>query len=154
MNDVLNQLDASRAEFQAAIDRRDLLDVVYEETEDSDAWLLKDLLTHIAAWEQTAITALQTILQGEEYIPIINEKMSIQDFNDLNFARRQHFSPEKAAQEWQETRDWVRQLVQELPDDKRTLRYPWGGQGTPLRMVLGLVHHEQEHLHDLTGQSE
>lgn len=141
------RLDATRAETESILASVDPERVIYIDGE----WTVKDLIGHLSAWEQAAVTSLQAYAEGEE--AKLPDQMSEDDYNHLNVARRKNFPVEKILLEWKETRDWLKQVLEEMPPDRLPgkMTYPWGEQGSVTGLVDAMIDHELEHRQDIMG---
>ncbi|MBZ0310779.1 MAG: DinB family protein [Anaerolineae bacterium] len=140
-------LDQTRAETESVFASIDSNTLIYADGE----WTLKDIIGHLSAWEQAAVTCLQAHAEGgEARLPV---QMSDDEYNHLNVARRKNFSIEKILLEWQETREWLKQVIEEMPDDQfmSEMTYPEGERGSATQLVEEMIEHELEHRQDIIG---
>lgn len=114
-------------------------------------WSVKDVIGHIASWENRLLTLAQTVLNGHaDQIQWLDGDEALQAWNHKQYLRKQAWT-------WQETiRDlaflreevlwnigWAEpaQLFQEHPVAAGTV--------SPAALLLGIAEHDQEHLADL-----
>lgn len=141
------RLDATRAETESILASVDPQTVIYPE----EAWTVKDIIGHLSAWEQAAVTSLQAYAEGDE--AQLPEQMNEDDYNHLNVARRKNFPVEKILLEWKETREWLKQVLEEMPSERLTgeMTFPWGERGSVAELVDAMIDHELEHRQDIMG---
>lgn len=139
------RLDQTRAETESVLHGLDPEKIIYPEGE----WTVKDIIGHLATWEQAALTALQAHADGGE--ALLPPDLREEDYNALNVARRKHFPLEKIMQEWTDTREWFKQAIEELRDSQfeKPLHYWWEDSGSVAQLVEELIEHELEHRQDI-----
>ena len=81
--DLLKQMHASRQEFYATVD--DIPEEMMAKTALYNAWTIKDLIAHLAGWEQSLADRIAAYRRGEE-VPFITEEMV--DVMNAQFIRR------------------------------------------------------------------
>lgn len=142
------RLDQTRAETNTLLTQCDPDAVIYA------GWTIKDIIGHLSAWEQAGVTSLQAHAEGSDaHLPT---HLSEDDYNQLNVARRKNFPFEKIHLEWTETRDWLRQVLEEMPDEQfeSEMTYPWGVRGSVTGLIDEIIQHEIEHRSDIIKYQE
>lgn len=112
-------------------------------------WTLKDLVGHVADWEQVGVEGLRDMAAGRPpniaYIPDIDA------WNMRHAAARHDESWETC---WEDLRDRRRQLLDVLREmDQAKLEesyiFPWGPRGTAYEWVRVFAAHDREHAQGL-----
>jgi uncharacterized damage-inducible protein DinB len=105
----------------------------------SEGWTLRELVAHLAGWEQFALAGLQQLQS-----PTLT---SIQAFNEQSVAERAEQTFDEVWKEYVTTRraliDHAIRMSQS--DLEQTLINPWGWQRTPYTWLLIWPHHDMEH---------
>ena len=140
---ILNDLDSARARLQVALNQLDARAEIYS------PWHVKELLDHIAGWDDSVIAALRSHAEGD--VPAITAPRGIDAYNEQTVSTRETLPLERTQQEFRVTREILKQVILDLPDAKfvQPLVLPWGSTGTVSQIVEVFVEHEHEHAHDL-----
>ncbi len=135
---LVARMERSRLRLNAALDR------IAPQTEIYPSWKVKQVLDHIAGWDQLVVSSLRAYLNGE--IPAHSVK-SIDQYNAASVSARRGLSLEQSRQAYDDARQEVLQVMHSLPEDMLTRRYkaPWGGNCTISSIVKIFVGHEEEH---------
>ncbi len=112
-------------------------------------WTIKELLAHVAGWDDACIASLQAHLQ--DHIPATPAAQGIDLYNGSTVAEREALSLEKVIQEWEHTREVFKQAIRDLPAEKldQPFVFPWGPTGTLDVMVRIFAEHECEHAQEI-----
>ncbi len=112
-------------------------------------WKLKELLAHLAGWDDATIAALKSHLVGES--PDTPAARGINHFNAKTLADRRTFSLERIIQEWDLARQLLIDLICEMPAEKlvEPFVFPWGSLGTVDEIVDIFADHELEHVGEI-----
>ncbi len=144
---LLAALDAARLELLAASD------LVPEGERDSrrvcGEWTLKDLLGHIADWEQFGAEGLRLMAAGQP--PEVEPVEDITAWNLVHVDSRRE-QPWKAV--WKDlhtTRQSLLAVLEEINDAElaQRFRFPWGPEGSPYQWVTVFHRHDREHAGDM-----
>jgi hypothetical protein len=140
---LLAELDASRKRLNALIERIDLGWQIY------GRWKLKEIVDHIAGWDDAVIASLASHGQGD--VPRVTAPYGIDRYNAETVVTRETLPYDRSIREFHRTREILRQIIMDLPDEKfaQPLVLPWGLTGTVSDVVEVFVHHEHEHAEDL-----
>jgi hypothetical protein len=112
-------------------------------------WTLKDLLGHLADWEDFGVRGLRLMAQGRP--PDVEEVTDIDAWNHEHAAAR-------AAQPWDqvwadlhETRAELMRVLKDMSEERlpRWYRFPWGARGTAYDWLVVFVTHDRDHARDL-----
>ncbi len=136
---ILAKMERSRAELNAALDK------VAPQTEIYPTWKVKQVMDHIAGWDDLVSSSLQAYKIGKSPSKMVAH--GIDPFNAESVARRKDVPLEQSRQDYDAARARVIQLLQELSPAMLTQKYPapWGGECTISSIVRIFVSHEQEH---------
>ncbi len=140
---IIADLDSARARLDAAIASLDSSEMIYPR------WRLKELLDHIAGWDDAVLTALRSHAAGET--PVVSAPRGIDYYNAQTVSRRETIPLEHTRREYEVTRRLLKQIILEMADERfsQPLVYPWGPKGTVWQMMEVFVEHEHEHAEDL-----
>lgn len=108
-------------------------------------WTIKQLMDHIAGWDDVIIEALQTHAHNEPVKPTVLR--GINAYNAQTTTSRESLSLEQSRSEFHTTRLALIQALNELPDEKfnAALTFPWGESGTVAYLIEIFVEHEEHH---------
>jgi hypothetical protein len=139
IEDLVTKMERSRAKLNAALDK------VAPQTEIYPTWKVKQVMDHIAGWDELVCTSLRAYIKGES--PSIVVEDGIDPYNARSIAARKDVPLERSRQEYEAAREGVIQVLRELPPEMLTQKYPapWGGKCTISSIVRIFVSHEQEH---------
>jgi uncharacterized damage-inducible protein DinB len=141
---ALEKLDQSRQALFAALEGLDNKDMDSPLVEGD--WTIKDVLGHIASWEQTCVEPMRAFSSGADFSAEI-----IVDHNAWNarqFAQKKDLPLDDILRDLSRLRLEVLAMADKLSDQQweQTIRMPWGEQGTTAEMLAGLAWHEMEHV--------
>jgi uncharacterized protein (TIGR03083 family) len=144
---LIRELVEARRAFEAA------MAAVGTEAEVYPGWTLKELLAHIAGWDDVVLDMVRAHALDQAPRPL--EAKSIQAYNEMSVEARRALSYDQALAEFQETRAKVLEALEGMPEDRvgAPLQYPWGGTGALAEMVAIFTEHEEEHTETLQGMS-
>lgn len=139
IDEMVSKMERSRAQLNATIDK------VAPQTEIYPTWKVKQVMDHIAGWDELVYRSLLAYKNGETPAPMVDD--GIDRFNARSIANRVNVPIEQSKQEYIKAREKVIQVLQELPLEMLTQKYPapWGGKCTISSIVRIFVSHEQEH---------
>jgi uncharacterized damage-inducible protein DinB len=110
-------------------------------------WTIKDVLGHIASWEEISLEPLRRYVEGgpfeveviEDYL-ILNEELA---------ARKRDIPLDGILDELDAIRQELVATVSELSAEQWEQRvlFPWGDEGAVAEMLDELYQHELEHVH-------
>ncbi len=138
VNSLITKMARARARLDAALEK------AAPQTEIYTSWKVKQVLDHIAGWDQLVISSLRAYKKGE--IPSHSVK-SIDQYNDDSVSARKDLSLEQSRQAYDDARQEVVTILRSLPEEMLARRYmaPWGGNCTISSIVKIFVSHEEEH---------
>lgn len=140
---LIQQLDHAREKMRAVLAEIDRRAELYP------AWTIKEVLAHIAGWDDAALISLRAYQAGDA--PAIPAARGINPYNAQTVAERASLIYEQIVQEYELTRQQLKDLLLALPPEKLREPYvfPWPGQGTIAQMIQVLIEHEEEHVEDI-----
>jgi len=114
-------------------------------------WTLKDLVGHLADWEQVGVEGLRHMTAGRS--PDLAPIPDIEAWNREHAATREGQPWETCWEDLQGTRDQLLDVLRGMDQEKidRSYRFPWGPEGTAYEWVRVFATHDREHAHDLRG---
>jgi len=140
---LLKRLDDSRSGLLSILPRVDTKLEIYPH------WTIKQVLDHIAGWDDAVIAALASHRDG--LVPATPADQGINQYNASSIASRADLGFELSFLEFNESRGRLRDLILRLPENKlaEPLITPWGAPGTVSGIVEIFVEHEESHTGDL-----
>lgn len=142
---IIAELDKSRERMRAVVARADTNQVIYPR------WTMKEVLDHISGWDDAVILILKALISGTtEDMPSVR---GINLYNAETVSTREALSYEHSLREWAASREAVKKLIREVPDEKMTVvfPFPWGGGGNVAEMLKIFYEHEEEHAEEIRG---
>lgn len=149
--ELIHQLEEARQELRAA------LEGIKSEMEICPGWTSKELLAHIAGWDQVTIPSLRAHARGIE-----PDASATGDFDLVNvqlIETYQALSHSRMAGECERVRDELKTAIEEMPEERlaEPFLFPWGERGTVAELVAILAGHDREHAQEIqalqTGKS-
>lgn len=140
---LMGALDAAREELLAASD------LVPEEKRASyivcGVWTLKDVLGHLADWEELGADRLRARIEGR--VPEADSVADIEAWNRAHVAARRGQPWEQVWDDLHATRESFVAVVSrmEQADLQQPVAFPWGGAGTTYAWVSAFVRHDRDH---------
>lgn len=142
---IIVEFDKSRERMRAVVAQADLRQTIYPR------WTMKEVLDHISGWDDAVILILKALINGvSEDMPSVR---GINLYNEVTVATRQALSYEHSLREWEASREAMKKLIREVPDEKMTavFPFPWGGGGNVAEMLAIFYEHEREHAEEIHG---
>jgi hypothetical protein len=146
---LIQELDQAHAKMQMVLMCIDTQMEVYAN------WTIKQVLAHLAGWDDATASSLRAHAGGQEpAVPVVH---GINFYNAQSVETREALSYEQTIKEWELARERLKAAVKELPLEKfdEPLLFPWGPTGTVAELVGIFVEHEEEHaeeIHNLIKQ--
>jgi DNA repair protein RadC len=140
---IIQILSISRAEMRQALS---MIDPAQEST---SSWQPRELLAHIAGWDQLLTACLQAHASGETYTP--TSLPDTDEFNRQSLKVRADFSSEQVTADWETRRQALVTVLQSMPPERFEvpLLFPWGQVGTIEDVLRGFAAHERRHAAEL-----
>ena len=138
-NFLIERLISTRKPLEEAIKQAPIDKYVYEN------WKTKQIMDHIAGWDDVIIEAINKHAKGEPITPSVSR--GINAYNAETTTSRQSLDYEHTTREFQSTRLALIQALNDLPDEKfnQPLIFPWGEMGTVAYLIEIFVEHEEFH---------
>jgi hypothetical protein len=111
----------------------------------SPTWTIKEVIAHIAGWDDATIEMLRAHVTGE---PLdAPEWLGIDHYNAESVETRRPLSYEQTVSEWEQTRLQLKAMIEDMTADKvpEPMEFLWGQSGTVAQLVAIMVHHEVDH---------
>jgi hypothetical protein len=117
-------------------------------------WTLKDLVGHVADWEQVGVEGLRDMAAGRP--PDIAFIPDIDAWNRKHAAAREDQAWETCWEDLRKTREQLLDVLGEMGQAKleKSYIFPWGPRGTAYEWVRVFAAHDREHaqgLREVTG---
>ena len=146
MNDgerLIERLDQSRRAMQRALSSVDA------QREICPGWTTREILAHIAGWDEVGTSTVRAHSAGETPPPI--EIRGIDAYNDFLVSKCEGLTYEEVVQCWRSARRELEEALTDAPPEKLRERaqFPWGETGNITRLVSILAEHEREHADEI-----
>lgn len=144
---ILKRLSNSHTELEQSLIGLDLELLIHLDT----GWRIRDILGHIATWDRVLIHAIETFLEGSEYVipGMIGDET---DFNVQKVIEQKNLSTPEILKEWNQSRIDFIAAIQQIPPDKffDELAFPWGDErGSVSLMIEYMIEHNGEHQEEI-----
>ena len=108
-------------------------------------WMIKELMAHIAGWDDVIIEAIKTHSVNQPITPTVAR--GVNAYNAQTVTSRESLDLEQTRREFQATRAALVQALKDMPDEKfnQPLIFPWGEDGTVAYLIDIFVEHEEYH---------
>ena len=140
---LLHRLDETRSRIEELLLKVDAGKEIYP------GWTIKELLAHMTGWDDATIDSLRAHVIGRP--PSVPAIRSLDEYNKLTVSTRKDLDYERVLKEWRLTRQVLRTIIDQMPDDKffEPLVVPWGDKATVTYLVDMFRNHEEEHALDV-----
>jgi uncharacterized damage-inducible protein DinB len=141
--ELVAQLQQARSEMIAHLDEIDKNRKIYP------LWTIREILAHIAGWDDAIIASLRAHIAGRE--PGTPASRGIDAYNAESVTTREGLDYDHIYREYLHTRDTLIDLVNTMPLEKAFQPFimPWGAEGNLESLLKIFIHHEIEHAGDL-----
>jgi uncharacterized damage-inducible protein DinB len=112
-------------------------------------WTIKDVLGHIASWEETCLEPLRRYADGAPFeVEVIKDYMT---WNDEQAARKRDIPLDAVLDELAAVRQGMVEAASRLSAEQWKQRVPfsWGGKGTIAEVLDVFYRHELEHVRSI-----
>jgi DinB family protein len=142
---LLERLDHARQQMKDVIA---LADVDHNQRI-YNPWRMKEVMDHIAGWDDAVIVALRSHLEERE--PETPAARGIDFYNAETVSTREALPYELSLREFEASRLELKRIISAMPDARfaQPLTFPWGGRGTVTRIVEIFIEHEEEHAKEI-----
>lgn len=146
MNDgdrLIERLDQSRRAMQRALSSVDA------QREICPGWTIREILAHIAGWDEVGASTVRAHSAGETPPPL--EIQGIDAYNETLVSKCEGLTYEEVVQCWRSARRELVEALTDAPPEKLRERaqFPWGETGNITRLVSILAEHEREHADEI-----
>ncbi len=139
---LIKLLDESLDQMRAALEGIDT------EKEALPGWTVKDVVAHVADWNEVTTTSLHAYRENSEHL--IPDFSSLDEYNAKAVEMRKGLSCQQVLAEWEMAHNSLKTAVEDMPPEKfeGEMTYPWGQHGPISKIVEIMAHHEREHAED------
>lgn len=136
---LIQRLDGSRNTMSRA------LTFIDRELEIYPDWTIREILIHIAGWDEVGTSTLRAHITGDPPAPI--EIQDIDTYNNYLVTSHEALTFEEVLRYWRRARREMVDALEQMPPEKLQERaeFPWGETGSITRLVSILDEHEREH---------
>ena len=139
---LLSEIDQIRTDMGGVVQEiaRDLM--IYP------GWTIKELISHITAWEIVIHKAIQAFLAGDP--PYFLQEQDFDIFNEEAVDYRSSWTMDQVLQEWKDVREELKKTIQKLRETDLPVEMvlPWGSERTVSELIEIIGEHEGEHMED------
>lgn len=140
-------MDERRASNLAIVNAVPLELVVHSDS----GWTVKDLVAHMIVWEMNTIRTLEAGMQGQRYL-IPGFEDGIHAYNERTRMDYIDESGETILALWASTREQLRQIVRDYPEERWQEPLRWfGADALPVQVVKGIGSHEKHHIQEIAS---
>lgn len=141
--ELLDELDRARGYLKSVLARVDQQVDIYP------TWKLKQVLDHVAGWDDAVLASIRSHALGQT--PIVTAPRGIDYYNAETVTTREAILLEQSWKEFDVTRQRLKQAILDLPPEKMDLPFvsPWGDKGTVSWLVEIFVDHELSHAYEI-----
>ena len=143
--DVLAKLAESRRDLHGATQGLNEEEMTQVQVE--GVWTIKDVLGHIASWEDICLEPLRRYADGDPFkVEVIKDYLIL---NEELAARKQDIPLDVIQDELDAIRQKLVATASKLSAEQWEQRvlFPWGDEGAVAEMLDELYQHELEHVH-------
>ena len=142
---LLQQMDETRASTEVALSGIDRFCVIYAES----GWRVKDLMAHLAAWENQVATSIEAYSGGAKYT--IPDFTTDDVYNEWVFQQNWDTPIKQIQANWSGARERLKRAIDSIPDERfdGQIMCPWKLYSAIDGIVSDMINHEAEHLHDI-----
>jgi uncharacterized damage-inducible protein DinB len=141
---AFEKMEESRQELFATITELSRAEMCNTQVEGE--WTIRDILAHLAAWDQISLEAMRAYLAPDGVrVPIITDH---DGWNAEQTATRKSSPLEEVLKELARVRLELLAIMDGLSEQQweQVHTLPWGAKGTPADLLSGLAWHEMEHI--------
>jgi uncharacterized damage-inducible protein DinB len=142
--EVLARLAKSRQALHQAIEGLSEEEMTQIQVE--GVWTIKDILGHIASWEETCLEPLRCYADGGPFeVEVIKDYMA---WNDEQAARKRDVPLDAILDELATIRQGLVEAASRLSTEQweQIVPFSWGGEGTMAEVLDVFYRHELEHV--------
>ena len=142
-NNLIPSLDEARSQLEMLIPKVDKAKEIYPR------WTIKQLLAHIAGWDDAVIVSLRAHLDGKASATPADRGVDF--YNAQSVEARENLDYEQTYREWQASRLTLKSVILTAPEDKFVglICTPWSEKATLSQIIAIFSEHEREHAADI-----
>ena len=115
----------------------------------TEKWSVKDILGHIASWQEEFTNAINRFLNEEkpEYDQLIREENNWSEWNLAQWQKKKSLSYKKTLEDFLSVQDKFVKLLENLKETDLSIKKvgSWGNESTVEQIILSQIDHELEH---------
>jgi hypothetical protein len=126
-----------------------VVDMVEPNQQIYPSWKIKEVLAHMAGWDECIAAALEAHSRGETPTSAGIHEPDI--FNQQAVRAREALSPEQVAADWEAQRQNLIRVIEQMPEEsfQAPALFPWGQVGAVEDVVRGFAAHERRHAEEI-----
>jgi hypothetical protein len=142
---ILAEFEKSRERMRAVVAKADSHQTIYPR------WTMKEVLDHLSGWDDEVILVLKAHIDNS--IGQIPSVRGINAYNAETVSTREALPYEHSLREWEASREALKKVILEFPDEKmhEVFPFPWGGSGNVVDLLKIFYEHEEEHAEEISG---
>lgn len=147
---LVRQLERTQYEGMATLSELDPEAVVYNDS----GWTVKDIIAHLAAWDEPTVKSFQAYAEGGEYSIIGYHDLEVFNWSEYEMRRLLPYAEVYAS--WDAARTRIKEIVATLSPEQLvgTMRYPAGNLGNCAQLIREVWEHQQLHFDDILAAIE
>jgi hypothetical protein len=147
---LVRQLERTLYEGMAILSEIDPNAVIYTDS----GWTVKDLIAHLAAWDEPTALCFEAHARGSEYV--IPDYAGEEAFNWGEYEKRRDMPYAEVYATWDDARTRIRNVVTTLTPEQLSspIRYPAGGYNQCSTLVREVWGHQQLHFRHILSALE
>ncbi len=136
---LMKDFDEARSHMRRLLDEVDKKMEIYPE------WTIKELLAHLAGWDDATILSLQAFEKGEA-TPLLARR-GIDSYNAQTVGERIELDLSQIIREWEMVREQLLGILAAMPEEQLSemIVSPWGPSYPVAKLVQIMADHEEEH---------
>jgi hypothetical protein len=109
------------------------------------SWAIKEVLAHLAGWDDSTVQAIQTFAAGQP--PLMTAIRGINYHNQQTVEERKELTLEQVTREWEWVRGQLIPLIEQMSEQDFNTKIitPWGQLLSIYDVLKIMVDHEEEH---------
>jgi hypothetical protein len=145
---LIQRFNQARDDVRALLPNIDIHMQIYP------GWTIKEVLAHLAGWDDATILALEAFVTGDP--PPTPAVRGFDFYNAQTVAERATLNYEQIVREWELVREHLLPILDNIPDEKlsATIVSPWGPHVTIADLIAIMSEHEEEHAHVIRTRRE
>lgn len=138
---LLNLLEQTRRETRSILSGMDPLRVVHD---DERGWRVRDIVGHLAVWNEEAARSLSAYANGSAYTCIAG-RGQYYEYNGPAADERKEWTLDEVWAEYEASHDQLEHIVAVMPAEKwdGEMLFPWNEAGTIEQLVKRMMKHEK-----------